>query len=178
MQEPMNNNSSKASHIGLNIQLLEQGLEVLETINDETYLRTEPPLYESTIGMHYRHILDHYGCLVRGWNDKIDYDARDRDRGIETDRNSAIQKCRELIGIMENLELSDPRISREVLVKSNINAWSASSIKRELQFLISHTVHHYALIALMLKMNGFVLPDSFGVAPSTLQYRKGRNSDR
>ncbi|MBP6670575.1 MAG: hypothetical protein KA180_14065, partial [Gemmatimonadales bacterium] len=49
--------------------------------------------------------------------------------------------------------------------------WSDSSVKRELQFLVSHTVHHYALIKELLRREGFDPGAEFGVAPSTLQAR-------
>ncbi len=45
-----------------------------------------------------------------------------------------------------------------------------SSLGRELQFLVSHTVHHYALIAIASRMQGIWPKESFGVAPSTLKY--------
>ncbi|MEP0552783.1 MAG: hypothetical protein ABJE29_00430, partial [Balneola sp.] len=48
--------------------------------------------------------------------------------------------------------------------------WSVSSIRRELQFLVSHTVHHYALIGLILKTMDVEVPEDFGVAPSTLKH--------
>jgi hypothetical protein len=46
----------------------------------------------------------------------------------------------------------------------------ASTVARELQFLLSHTVHHYALIALILRLQGFEPGEEFGVAPSTLAH--------
>jgi hypothetical protein len=49
------------------------------------------------------------------------------------------------------------------------SSWSCSSVRRELQSLVSHTVHHYALIALMLQLNGVEPTEEFGVAPSTLK---------
>jgi len=48
--------------------------------------------------------------------------------------------------------------------------FSRSTIQRELQFLSSHTVHHFAIVAMILKIQGFETPDTFGVAPSTLKY--------
>ena len=48
--------------------------------------------------------------------------------------------------------------------------WTASSLDRELQSLISHTVHHYALIAMLLRVSGRQPAADFGVAPSTLRY--------
>ena len=50
--------------------------------------------------------------------------------------------------------------------------WSGSTVRRELQFLLSHSIHHYALIATICHANGFPVPEGFGVAPSTLRYRR------
>jgi hypothetical protein len=41
-----------------------------------------------------------------------------------------------------------------------------------LQFLCSHTVHHFALIKLLLDGTGVDLAPEFGVAPSTLAYHR------
>jgi hypothetical protein len=54
--------------------------------------------------------------------------------------------------------------------------WSRSTAARELQFLVSHTVHHYALIAFILRANGIDPGADFGVAPSTLAHRKSQQS--
>jgi len=48
------------------------------------------------------------------------------------------------------------------------SSWSSSTVMRELQALLSHTVHHFALIGVMLQLNGFEIPEEFGVASSTL----------
>jgi len=45
-----------------------------------------------------------------------------------------------------------------------------SSISRELQALSSHTIHHFALIAVTLRLHGFEVDPEFGMSPSTLQY--------
>ena len=52
--------------------------------------------------------------------------------------------------------------------------WSNSTIRRELQFLVSHTVHHYALIGLILKTMDVSVPENFGVAPSTLKHEQSQ----
>jgi hypothetical protein len=46
-----------------------------------------------------------------------------------------------------------------------------SSIDRELQVLSSHTIHHFALIAMTLRLHGVEMPPDFGMAPSTLRYQ-------
>ena len=50
---------------------------------------------------------------------------------------------------------------------------------RELQFLVSHTIHHYALIGVLLAAEGFDVSlefPEFGVAPSTLTHWKETGS--
>jgi hypothetical protein len=42
---------------------------------------------------------------------------------------------------------------------------------RELEFLLSHTVHHYAIVAILCRLQGIAVDDGFGVAPSTLRHR-------
>ena len=39
-------------------------------------------------------------------------------------------------------------------------------------FSISHAIHHYAVIAMICRLLGALLPEGFGIAPSTVQYRK------
>jgi hypothetical protein len=53
---------------------------------------------------------------------------------------------------------------------SESQQWSHSTVRRELQFLLSHTVHHFALIAVLLERFEIAVPDDFGIAPSTLRY--------
>ena len=49
--------------------------------------------------------------------------------------------------------------------------WCPSSVRRELQFLLSHTVHHHALVKELLRARGRAIGADFGVAPSTLEHR-------
>ena len=49
--------------------------------------------------------------------------------------------------------------------------WTASTVGRELAYLLSHTIHHYALIRLLAYDHGVRLDAEFGVAPSTLKHR-------
>ena len=51
-------------------------------------------------------------------------------------------------------------------------AWMPSSVARELQAVRSHTIHHFALIAMTLRAWGIEVDSTFGVAPSTLRYRE------
>ena len=71
------------------------------------------------------------------------------------------------------------RLSQGLRVKMDCGSeladpWSQSSVLRELQFLISHTVHHFALIRMILLDQGVQTPAGFGVAPSTLKHEASR----
>jgi uncharacterized damage-inducible protein DinB len=44
-------------------------------------------------------------------------------------------------------------------------SWSTHA--RELAFVISHTIHHCALMAVLLAVQGIPVPYRFGYAPST-----------
>lgn len=153
---------------------IRQAITLLEGLPAELFTKVEPPVFEGSIGAHLRHNIDHYHSFCRGLDDgRIDYDLRRRDARLERDLalSTAI-----LEGVVTDLSrLSDADLDRPLRVKMDCgdqSEWTDSSVKRELQFLLSHTVHHYALIALICRMQGHQPPADFGVAPSTLKFRQ------
>ena len=156
-----------------NCDFLQQGIDLLERHSPESYVNADGQTFGSSIGSHMRHVLDHYNSLANGLSTGIvDYDARIRGTKVETDLSTGIAVARDLKSRLEGLEIALDR-SVTVVVSANTrdsDASSISTIARELQFLASHTVHHYALIAISSRMQGINPPDTFGVAPSTLKY--------
>lgn len=169
----MNTTETLRAH---NIVYLEQGLDLLRSLDDDAYTSAQPPYHESSIGDHLRHCLEHYTSFLGGLDDgAIDYDARLRDGRIATSRLFATQTIQDLIEHLRTLSQGD----KALLVKMDSDKdaestapWSPSSVKRELQYLLAHTIHHYALIAVLLRLQGHEPDPDFGVAPSTLKYRK------
>lgn len=100
----------------------------------------------------------------------MDYDSRERDETIEQSRARAIQRIEQTAAQL--WKLSDDQST--LWVKQDSPYWSTSSLRRELQFLLSHLVHHQALMAVMLRVYGFVPTEEFGVAPATLEHWKAR----
>ena len=49
-------------------------------------------------------------------------------------------------------------------------AGRGSTVGRELAYVLSHTIHHNAIIGSMVKALGGVLPERFGYAPSTVRH--------
>lgn len=157
-----------------NLHFLRQGVSLLERLDDATYASAVGR--HSPVGAQYRHVLEHYRCLLAGLDDgRVDYDARAREPRIERDRSHALQTTRDLVEAIAALP-HDPDLSLTVQMDCGDGGgcpeWSLSSLGRELQFLASHTVHHYALIALLLEAVGEEAPPDFGVAPSTLTHQR------
>lgn len=160
-----------------NRQLLRQGVALLDQLDDERY--TESRGAWASVGAQYRHVLEHYRCFFAGLGGRrVDYDARARDIAIEASRQEARRATLELLHALEGLlEAPDEALSVHMDSGGGDEGppdWRPSSVGRELQFLCSHTVHHYALLKLLLDGSGAVLGSEFGVAPSTLAHRAGR----
>ncbi len=153
-----------------NIEALQQGEMLLQHLSDLAYTQPAPPVFQSAIGTHIRHNLDHYACFLNGLESGcIDYAARQRDTRLEQDRVYAIA---EMSKLRERLEkLAETPDDACLLVERDVGPGQASSsAKRELEFLLSHTTHHYALVAVICRLHGFSVGNEFGVAASTLRH--------
>lgn len=163
-----------------NVAFLRQGIALLRALSDEQYCRARPPLYESNVGAHFRHIYDHYQQLLSGLDaGRVDYDHRQRDPRVAGDRAVAIASLEHLIGRLERVSDEEPSAGLAVRLNSSASSReedieAPSTLARELQFLVSHTVHHYALVAFILRSEGVDVPAGFGVSPSTLEYQDGQ----
>ncbi len=155
-----------------NIETLKQGIELIARLDDRLYTLPNRELSLSGAGAHFRHCIDFYhGFLAGVESGRINYDLRERDERIEQNRSFAIARLNAVIeGLNLAIVVEGDRMLATLLEGSSDSDWSISSLKRELQFLLSHTIHHYALIALALRSQGFDPGAEFGVAPSTLRH--------
>jgi uncharacterized damage-inducible protein DinB len=152
--------------------LLHQMASVVSYLAPEEYTDSDIPGISGSIGGHVRHCLDHVRALESGLErGLIDYDARRRDTLVERDREAAALS---LLSAAARLNLvTDDAVGRRVVVRSLLSprgrtVEAASSVGRELAFVVSHTIHHHAQIALLAHRLGRTqLPQRFGVAPST-----------
>ncbi|MBO6575847.1 MAG: hypothetical protein JJ896_12655 [Rhodothermales bacterium] len=172
---------STVTLVAHNVAYLRQALLLLEDLDDAAFIETRPPFFRSGVGEHLRHILEHYQCFVQGLpSGAIDYDGRRRDERISGSTEYARSVVLALVEAMEALSGHDC----EVRVRldgsshgSDSDPWSRSTARRELQYLQAHTVHHYALIAFILRLQGREPSPDFGVAPSTLRHRSMATKD-
>jgi uncharacterized damage-inducible protein DinB len=163
--------------IGAARAVLLQGESLLISVGENLYTRPSPLADGSTIGGHYRHVLEHYLLLLKGaMVGAVDYDARQRDREVESVLEAALAETRRLSSELHQLEgMNDGaflEIQCGITYGGEDSGQSSSTLGREVMFCISHAVHHYAIIALILRANGCLVPEGFGVAPSTIRYRQ------
>jgi uncharacterized damage-inducible protein DinB len=160
--------------IRANLHYLQQATELLDRIDDACLAEPSTCFYESSIGGHLRHCLEHYLSFLEGMESgRVDYDARKRDVILETQAGAAREKVGEIIAALEGLEGRDLGERLEVKMDCGESEipWQASTPGRELQFLVSHTVHHFAMIGGICTSMGVEMGEVFGVAPSTIRHR-------
>jgi hypothetical protein len=154
--------------------LLDQLARVLELVDDQTYCQTSAWSPRGSIGGHVRHCVDFYQSFINGIDSgRINYNYRRQDPRIEVDRRYAIARIQDA---QRSLRSVSPVIKfRPILVSTedcglSLSAWCSSSLVRELEFLQSHAIHHFSLIAVLLRLNEIEPGENFGVAPTTLRY--------
>ena len=154
--------------------VIQQMRRVLEGLTDEGYTVLPAGHFESGIGGHVRHSLDHIDALLRGLSlGVVDYDARKRGTAVETDRVSAIAELDRLSGDVQTVRSADiaqPLDVQTVVSPTDKPVRLTSSIGRELAFVLSHTIHHNAMIAALARAIGCDVPQWFGYAPSTIAH--------
>lgn len=159
--------------LAANLAALDQTISLLQRLSPDDYRRPVASVFNTTIGAHIRHCVDHHQQFLRGLDSgRIDYDARDRDSDVETSLARGLLSVRQ---VAERVASVDGR--RQVLwirvdQDAREDGWQISSFGRELAFLLSHTVHHQALIAIICRHLGVPVEDELGVAPATLRYRE------
>lgn len=145
----------------------------LNQLTQEEYSQPCKTLFNNTIGQHVRHIIELFQCLEKGYeNGVVNYEKRKRDTAIETDKELA---SRLLLDIHAGLSKENKSLTLEasyddhstdpILFDTNYN--------REIAYNLEHTIHHMALIRVGInEISSVQLPEDFGVASSTVKYRK------
>ncbi|PZX55597.1 DinB family protein [Algoriphagus chordae] len=158
----------------LNSEVLGELSDFLAQLKSEDFADLSPVLKTSSIGQHVRHVLELYECLISQYESGfVCYDDRKRDKSLETEVNIAMAKIRVL---QANLLLEDKEIVLKMAVGEDFEM-IRSSYNRELCYNLEHCIHHQALIKIACNQLDYItLPDSFGVAKSTIDYVKSLES--
>jgi len=154
-------------------QVFLQLTDSLNQLQPDQYVQSCKNLSGYTIGQHVRHIIEMFLCLDAGYQiGEVDYEKRKRDKHIETNKDFAADILKEISRQIsrENKTLYLLTYYDELLEQPEK---ISTNYFREIAYNLEHTIHHMALIRVGLRELGDLpVDDSYGVASSTLKYRK------
>jgi uncharacterized damage-inducible protein DinB len=124
-----------------------------------------------SIGAHVRHCLDHVSALERGIvAGEVCYDTRERDTIVERDPrlgDSRLRRASARLAGYDNALIDRPLRLVAQVTADGTSVQVPTTVGRELAFVISHTIHHCALVAVLLEQAKRDIPTRFGLAPTT-----------
>lgn len=143
---------------------------LLNQLSNDDFTLPCKGLSNSTIGEHTRHIIEMFQCLENQYeNGVVNYDRRNRDYRIQTDTQFAL-KC--IADIKNQLKKDNKKLLLKQVIDEN-ELQIESNYFRELLYNLEHCIHHQALIKVaVLQFEHLQINADFGVAPSTIEYRK------
>jgi len=157
-----------------NLHVIDQGIRLLEKLGAERYAARVAICYNASIGGHLRHIIEHYESFLSGYEQgEIDYEKRARDPLIEGNVSYAAATLENVAAGLRHLDLPSMPANSGYCAET-VSTIARTSVLRELEFLLSHTIHHYALVAVMARLQGCEPEADFGVAPSTLKFQQAQ----
>jgi hypothetical protein len=143
---------------------------LLIQLSDEHYTMPISNLSNASIGQHSRHIIELFQCLLASYEEGIlNYDARERNRQIETESSYAIKALDEIVQKYQ-------KENKDLIINQAIDCGFVSvktNYHRELLYNLEHCIHHQALIKVALfQLENITVHENFGIAPSTIEYNK------
>lgn len=159
------------------ILVLKNLQHLLEHIPTETYIQKTKVLANGTIGEHVRHIIEFYQpCLKASQNNSLNYSLRQRDHELEVDTKKGVRETKKIIKQLEKVLMTvDKKVMLHTASTKEASSYQEvkSSLQRELVYCMDHCIHHQFIIrtALVDMHYEHILPENFGVAFSTLEYR-------
>jgi hypothetical protein len=155
-------------------QTLHELNQVMHQLSDAQFSQCLPIFSGSSIGMHARHIIEFYQCLLqdKGVVEGINYDKRNRDMLLQTNRayfNTVVDLVLDKLEKTQQDRLNTPL---SIFSENESDMPIPSSFGRELQYNLEHTVHHAAFIkiGILSQIPDADIPPTFGVAASTTRY--------
>ena len=152
-------------------RVLDELESVLLEASPDVYCARFASDLSGSIGEHVRHGLDHVSALLTADSSTtLSYDRRHRGTAVETDPAEALRQIERLKGALETWStrsLDEPIRVTSMVSSSGDAVTGWSTLARELAFVVSHTIHHQAIIGLLLAVHGRTVPERFGHSPST-----------
>jgi len=152
-------------------RLLDELDSLLSALSPDVYCARLAADVSGSIGEHVRHCLDHVSALIAADpSATLSYDRRHRGTAVETDPAEALRRIVQLKGALDSWaarSLDEPVRVTSMISPSGDAVTGWSTLARELAFVVSHTIHHQAVIGVLLAIHGRAVPERFGHSPST-----------
>jgi hypothetical protein len=141
------------------------------------------PAYAYPVGAHLRHVIEHYEALLMPKQPGVvDYDQRPRDRALQMSASVALLRLQLLLrqlGRWSHARLDAPvQVRGRSGLEGELDFAVTSSVARELAFVASHAIHHYALLKPYCTQHGIAVGAAFGRAPSTVAHEAACAANR
>lgn len=156
------------------LHIIAQMSELLSQLKPHEYRQPLPEYDGSTLGRHFRHIIEFFTCLEKGLvTGMIDYAARERNLMYEDMPSLAISVLASFAESIENMNVDQTVQMRAEFGNSDRPLYS-STVGRELAFVYDHAIHHLAIIKIGLHCHfPHIQADrNLGVSPSTIKWRQ------
>jgi len=160
-----------------NAAIITQIRLLLDQLPQPAYTLPLEVLHGSSVGQHFRHILDFYQCLLRDIpSGTVNYAHRDRNPLMESLPEAAGEMFEKLNNAIQDLDDSGPLTvlgDFSAQIEDDQRPALHSSVGRELMYAHDHAVHHLALIRIGIKeaAPGIGFDPHLGYAPATVQHR-------
>jgi uncharacterized damage-inducible protein DinB len=157
------------------VGLLEQLQNLVALMPKGMYVAQPAARVSGSIGEHVRHCLDHVSAFTAALaGEELSYDRRLRGTTLEVDPRTAVDEIERLFVRLERVPPTS--LDRQLTLSSLVAVGRPpltmrTTIARELAFVVQHTIHHCALIAMLVEWQGGRVPHGFGVAPATAAAR-------
>jgi uncharacterized damage-inducible protein DinB len=152
-------------------RLLDELDSLLSALAPDVYCARLAADVSGSIGEHVRHCLDHVSALIAADpSATLSYDRRHRGTAVETDPAEALRRIVQLKVALDSWaarSLDEPVRVTSMISPSGDAVTGWSTLARELAFVVSHTIHHQAIIGVLLAIHGHEVPERFGHSPST-----------
>jgi uncharacterized damage-inducible protein DinB len=148
--------------------------DVVGQLTDGEFARQPVGVMPGSVGGHVRHCLDHVTALLAAARTgRLDYDQRERGTAVERDRGAALASIRDAearLVAMTHAECGRRLVLRVLMTADGEPVEVGTTVGRELAYVLSHTIHHNAIIGAMVRTLGHTTPPKFGYAPSTVRH--------
>lgn len=155
-----------------------QIVDLLDRLDNTNYAKPLAVFNGSSLGKHFRHILDFYYCMLKFEKEgTVDYAKRKRDPEVEVDTQAAKVAFQH---VLESIADLDEELAITVKADFSVSEEESrpvvySTVGREMMFAFDHAVHHLAIIKIGLRVAfpEFEVDENLGIAPSTLKHHSG-----